>query len=543
MRTPHASRAHLEVQRSGAGYVGIFRTSYRKGDKVRHEQCGRITGHSFGQLKLIQAAMRDEVVMKGSKDASRSVGSREHGASAALLALAREIELDTTIYSRPGEQWVKDCLAMIVGRAVYAGSKLALSRRWRSTTLWELCGVDGPVDVNTHCYASMDRLLSRQQGIQRTLARRHLRGSTLVLYDITSSYFEGAYDESEIVTFGYNRDGKRGHEQMVIGLVCAGDGCPVGVEVFRGNTQDASTVPGKIAEVREKYGIEDIVFVGDRGMIAYGKGLDAATAAGMQTVSALTHRQMVKLLERGVLQMDLFDAREVVEVWDPEQPGLRYCLCKNPLTEAREQTTRKELLARTRKGLEALAKRTRRTAPEKIAARVGTLLAKTKMGKFVEWRMEKGQLVWSFDEEKIAAEGVFDGCYVVRSDVPAKQMDAREVVASYKKLTAVEYAFRTMKTVQLELRPVYHKTDDRIGCHVFVCMLGYYLMWHALQRLAPVLRKHNTDPQTRWSIDYVMGRLKDIRKERRTAAGAVWHECTEPDDEQREILAALGVTV
>jgi hypothetical protein len=543
MRTPRAPRPHLEIQRSGAGYVGILRTSYRDGDKVRHEQHGRITGFGLEHLRLLQAAMRGEVAAVGGGSASRSVGSREYGASAALLALAREIGLDTVIYSRPGEQWVKDCLAMIVGRVVYAGSKLALSQRWRDTALWDLCGVEGPVDVNTHCYAAMDRLLARQQGIQRTLARRHLHGSTLVLYDITSSYFEGAYEESEIVTFGYNRDGKRSHEQMVIGLVCADDGCPVGVEVFRGNTQDASTVPGKIEEVRVKYGIKDIVFVGDRGMVAYGKGLDAATAAGMQTVSALTHRQMVKLLERGVIQMDLFDTRNVVEVWDPDQPGMRYCLCKNPQTEAKEHATRIALLDRTRKGLEALALPQRRTAPEKTAAKVGTLLDKTKMGKFVKWRMEKKRLVWSFDEEKIAAECLFDGCYVVRSDVPAAQMDAPGVVASYKKLTVVERAFRTMKTVQLELRPVYHKTDDRIRCHVFVCMLAYYLMWHAVQRLAPVLRKHDTDPQTRWSIDYVIERLKSIRQERREMAGAQWYELTQPDAEQGEMLAALGVTL
>ena len=543
MRTFRAPHPHLEIQRCGAGYVGILRTSYRDGDKVRHVQCGRITDYSLAQLKLIQASLRGAVVAVGSTDAPCSVGSREYGASAALLALAREIGLDTAIYSRPSEPWVKDCLAMIVGRAVYAGSKLALSQRWRDTVLWELCGVVGPVDVNTHCYAAMDRLLERQQGIQRTLARRHLQGSTLVLYDITSSYFEGTCDAREIVTFGYSRDGKSSHEQMVIGLICAGNGCPVGVEVFRGNIQDASTVPGKITEVREKYGAENIVFVGDRGMIAYGKGLEAATAAGMQTVSALTHRQMVKLLERGVIQMDLFDAQAVAEVWDPEQPGLRYCLCKNPQTEAREQATRRALLDRTRKGLEVLAAPKRRTPPDKISAKVGTLLEKTKMGKFVAWRMEQDRLVWSFNEEKIAAEGMLDGCYVVRGDVPAVRMDAQEVVASYKQLTAVEHAFRTMKTVQLELRPVYHKTDDRIRCHVFVGMLAYYLMWHALQRLAPVLKKHDVNPQTRWSIDYVIERLKSIRQERRALAGAEWYECTQPDAGQREMLAALGVTV
>lgn len=493
------------------------------------------------QLRAIQAASRGEMAAVGGEGGPRSVGSREYGASKALVELAREIGLDTTLYSRPSEQWVKDSLAMVVGRVVYAGSKLALSQRWRDTVLWELSGVAGPVDVNEHCYAAMDRLLERQQGIQRTLAQRHLKGSTLVLYDITSSYFEGAYEASETVTFGYNRDGKRGHEQIAIGLVCADDGCPVGVEVFKGNTQDAGTVPGKIAEVREKYGVTDIVFVGDRGMIAQGKGLDAATAVGMQTVSALTHRQMVKLLEREVIQMDLFDTRNVVEVHDPEQPGLRYCLCKNPATEAKEHGTRRALLERTRVGLDKIARAPGRTTAGKTGARVDRLLARTKMGKFVEWRVEAGRLTWSFNEEKIAAEEVFDGCYIVRSDVPGEQMGAAEVVASYKKLMMVERAFRNMKTVKLELRPVYHKTDDRIRSHVFVCMLAFYLLWHAVERLAPTLKKHDSDPQTRWSVEYVIERLKSIRQERREKDGVQWLEITEPDAEQREMLAALGV--
>jgi len=254
---------HLEIQTHRTNPVGVLRSSFREGDKIRHTNHGRLTGLALDQLKLIQAAFRGEVVPKHSPQAFQTLNSREYGASYALLQLAKELELDRALYSR-NEPWVQDCLAMIVGRVIYAGSKLALSNQWKNTALWELCGVTGPVDVEDHCYLPMDRLLERQRAIQRTLASKHLKNGHLVLYDITSTYFEGAYVESEIVLFGYNRDGKKGHEQVVLGLLCNAEGCPVGVEVFAGNTQDASTVVAKIQELRRDYGLKEVTFVGDR---------------------------------------------------------------------------------------------------------------------------------------------------------------------------------------------------------------------------------------------------------------------------------------
>lgn len=255
---------HLEIQTHRRSPVGIIRSSFRENGKVKHSTHGRLTGLTLAQLKLLQAAFRGDVVPKGSPEDINVLASKEYGASFCFLELAKELGLDRAIYSRK-EPWVQDCLAMIVGRIVYAGSKLALSNQAKNTALWELCGVEGEVDVDEHCYQAMDRLLDRQKAIQRTLASRHLRDGHLVLYDITSSYFEGAYEQSEIVTFGYNRDGKRGHEQMVIGLLCSKEGCPVGVEVFAGNTKDASTVPEKIAELQREYGLKDVIFVGIGG--------------------------------------------------------------------------------------------------------------------------------------------------------------------------------------------------------------------------------------------------------------------------------------
>ncbi len=220
---------------------------------------------------------------------------------------------------------VGPALAMIVGRIVYAGSKLALSHQSKNTALWELCGVEGKIDVDKHCYEVMDRLLERQPAIQRTLAKKHLQNGHLVLYDITSSYFEGEYPDSEIVTFGYNRDGKRGHEQMVIALLCNENGCPVGAEVFPGNTQDAKTVPDKIAQIQQAYGISQLIFVGDRGMITQANSRKLQGTEGLQTISALTHRQIVDLLERKVITPELFDEKAIAEVLDPDNLKRRYC--------------------------------------------------------------------------------------------------------------------------------------------------------------------------------------------------------------------------
>jgi hypothetical protein len=494
---------------------------------------------SLSTLKLIQAAFRGEVIPKGSAEGLRTTDSKEYGASQAVLWLARELGLDRAIYSRR-EEWVDDCLAMIAGRVVYAGSKLALSQQWKNSALWELCGTEGPVDVDVHCYAAMDRLLARQKAIERTLAQRHLKEGHLVLYDITSSYFEGAYAESELVLFGYNRDGKRRHEQMVIALVCNEEGCPVGVEVFPGNTQDASTVPQKIAQIQNDYGVKEILFVGDRGMITQANAQKVRGIEGLNTISALTHRQIVDLLKRKVITPELFDEQRILEVIDPEEPGRRYELCRNPWTAQRETTTRQNLLEVTRQALDKIAGAKRKSTQEKIGARVGRVLQKYKMGKFVNWEVQDGKLNWHFDEEKIAAELLLDGCYVITTDAQPDQMNSAKTVESYKRLRLVEMAFRNLKTVQLEVRPVFHKTDDRIRAHVFLCVLAYYLQWHMNQRLQPLFASDGLGKNREWTFENVIARLKAIRREKVHLAGAQFHQVTVPQPDQQQILDLLG---
>ena len=529
---------HLEIQKHRSSVCGVLRSSYRQDGQVKHSNHGRITGLALEQLQLIQAAFRGEVVPKDCPEAFRVLSSKEYGGASALLALARDLGLPRMIYSR-NEPWVNDCLAMIIGRLLHAGSKLSLSHQWKNTALWELCGVSGPVDVEQHCYEPMDRLLDRQKAIQKALAKRHLQEGCLVLYDITSSYFEGAYEQSDIVLFGYNRDGKKGHEQICLGLVCNPQGCPVGVEVFAGNTQDAATVVAKVKEIQSEYGLKKVIFVGDRGMVTQANIKELQAVEGLHLISALTHRQIVTLLEREVIKAELFDEKQVVEVLDRDNPQRRHGLCRNPDSARREGQTRQRLLDLTQEGLRTSAGSPRKTSDEKIGARVGRVLQQYKMGKFVTWEVKAGKLEWRWNEEKIAQEKLFDGCYIISSDVPAGQMTQEQVVASYKSLSLVEGAFRNLKTVSLEMRPVFHKKDDRIRSHVFLCMLAYYLQWHAQQRLEPLFAKDGRGKDRQWTFGNVMERLKALRRQRMKVGGVEFDQVAEAQEDQREILELL----
>jgi hypothetical protein len=550
MQTAHGN-LHLEIQTSRKSPVGILRTSFRENGKMKHTQHGRITGCSLEQLKILQLAFRERVVPVDDPQAFKILNSREYGASYAILAIAKQLGLPQALYSRP-ELWVNSALAMIVGRLVYAGSKLSLCNHHPNTCLWELCGITDPPDVDVQCYEPMDKLLQRQAAIQRNLARRHLNGGHLVLYDITSVYFEGAYKESELVRFGYNRDGKKGREQIVVGLICNGQGCPVGVEVYAGNTKDETTVVDKVHEIKRSYGIEKVIFVGDRGMITQSNIEALKDEEDLQTIGALTHGEMMALLKEKVIDLDLFDERSIHEVTDPADPSRRYCLCRNPQTAQRESATRQRLLDLTATALAEIGAYKRATTVEKLGARVGKVLAKYKMGKFIQWSIEADQtkptarthrLVWSINADKVAQEKRFDGCYIITSDVDKDQMNTVEVVTAYKSLTFVERAFRNLKTVQLEIRPVYHKNDERIRSHVFLCMLAYYLQWHMEQRLAPLFANDGQGQERRWTFRGVIDCLTQITRNRVTVSGAEFYQNSTPTQEQEQILDLLQVSM
>jgi transposase len=544
---------HLEIQTSRKNPVGILRTSFRDKatGRMLHTQHGRITGCSLEQLKMLQLAFRERVVPVDAPEAFRTTKNKEYGASRAMLELARELDLPRMLYSRP-EPWVDCVMAMVAGRIVYQGSKLSLVNQWTNTTLWEQCAITGRPDVHKHCYEPLDRLLERQKAIQKKLAAKHLTNGCLVLYDITSSYFEGEYTDSEIVIFGYNRDGKKGHEQVVIGLLCNEEGCPIGCEVFAGNTSDAATVMGKISELRQDYGLEKLVFVGDRGMLTEARLKDIGGIEGVNTISALTHRQIFDLVARKVIQPELFDESQIVEIVDPDDPQKRYCLCRNPLTAESEKQTRQRLIKLTEEGLQKIAAYQRKTTVEVLGARVGKLLAKYKVGKLFSWHVEADpqaassrghKLIWNLDQDKVALEELLDGCYVVSADVEAGQMDKEQIVAAYKALGNVERAFRNLKTVQLEMRPFYHKKDERIRAHAFLCTLAYYVQWHMVERLRPLFEADGQGADRRWTVKNVIQRLAGIGRYLARVSGVEFYQNTDADEEQQAIIKLLGVTM
>ena len=530
-------RVHLDIQTHRKNPIGIIRCVYRDSDgKTKRQSITRITHLSLEKLKLIQATLQDKTTHLSEFNI---LSSKEYGASFAAVELLKDIGLDKKIYSRSSETWVRDCIAMIVGRLIYQNSKLALSKSNSFSSLWEICGIsDEIIDVETHCYESMDRLLERQNAIQKSLADKHLTDGTLVLYDITSSYMEGEYEDSELVEYGYNRDQKRGHKQVVIALLCNKEGCPIATEVFPGNTKDETTVIDKINEIKQKFGIEDIIFVGDRGMVTKAR-YDEIDHDTVKVISAITHNDIKTLCEKDIIQMGLFDDSNIIEIINDD---IRYCLCRNPDMAVKETKTRRVLLDKTAVELDKVIKTTRKTKYSK-EVRAGKVINKFKMGKFVTLEGSGNNLSWKFDEQKIAQEQFLDGCYIIFTDIQKEDMTALETVNNYKNLIKVEQAFRNLKTVTLEIRPMYHKKDDRIKCHVFICMLAYYLMWHMNKRLLPLFELDGKGKNRKYTFDYIMESLKSIRANAVDFCGNLSTVITKPTDEQKNIFDLLGVAI
>jgi hypothetical protein len=526
---------HLDIRANRKNPYGLLRHSYREDGKVKKETICNITGLSLEQLRAMRAAIQGKTVHK---DDFVITNSREYGASFAIVSLIKQLGLDTSIFSRPSEEWAKSAIAMIVGRLVYAGSKLSLSHCSSYSALWEICGINGDINVDRHCYSAMDRLFERQEAIQKRLAEKHLSEGTLILYDLTSSYMEGEYNDSSIVNFGYSRDKKRGHEQIVIGLLCNKDGCPIGVEVFEGNTKDETTVLDKITEIQKKFGFEKIIFVGDRGVMTQSR-YSKLNHDLVKVISALNHGTIQTLCEKEVIQLGMFDEKSIVEVIDG---NLRYCLCKNPDMATKETATRQQLLQNTTEELDKIIASTKRSKYSK-ALRAGKIVNRYKMGKFIQFEGTDDKLTYKVDQAKIEKEASLDGCYIIFTDVSQEEMSAIEAVNNYKSLMKVEQAFRNMKTVHLEIRPVWHKTDDRIKCHVFICMLAYYVMWHMNQRLKPFFEKDGVGKERRYTFEYVMEVLKSLRVQDVEVCGAQSKVLCRPTVEQAAVLKYLGVSI
>ena len=476
----------------------LLRRTFREGGQVKHETLGNLSHLPASVIELIRRALQGEtlVSMESSFDCVRSLA---HGHVAAVLGTLRRLGLDKIIGSRPSAARER-VVALIVARVLDAASKLATGRTLdattATTTLGESLGL-GPVAAED-LYAAMDGLLPRQAKIEDELARRHL-DNTLILYDVTSSYFEGRC--CPLARHGHNRDGKKGKLQIVIGLLCNQDGCPVAVEVFDGNTGDPTTVASQVEKMRQRFGLARIVLVGDRGMITQARlREDLAPVEGLSWITALRAPQIQALVQQGLVTPSLFDERDLAEITAPDFPGERLIVCRNPLLALERTRKRQELLAATQQRLDAIVVATQRgrrplRGAAQIGQRVGKVINTYKMAKHFELEITDTSFAYRRDEAKIRAEEALDGIYVVRTDVTAEELDSEQTVTAYKSLSVVERAFRTMKTVNLHIRPIYHHLENRVRAHVFLCMLAYYVEWHMRQALAPITFM-DSEPET-----------------------------------------------
>jgi transposase len=526
----------------------LIRESYREGKSVKNRTIANISKLPDDHIEKIKKILKTNGVDMGSSNSSfdkvQIFGSKEYGASKVIIDIAKDLGLDKIIYSKK-VKWSLNALAMIVGRIIYPGSKLALTNMYQDTVLWELCGhkTGSKPDVNKDCYLSMDKLFERQKPIQKQLAKNHLRDGCIVLYDITSSYFEGEYEDSDLVKYGYNRDCKRGHQQVNIGLLTNREGCPIAIETFAGNTQDQVTVKGEVDKLVNDYKVKEVIFVGDRGMLTP-KRVEEVNKEGYKTITALTRSQMQNLISTGVIKTTQFKINDYPEVHDPENPEIRYILCLNPKRQKNDSQTRMSLINATVAELEKIKNSKIKRCKEKIGARVGKIWVKYGTEKYFRWSVERDELEYSINQELVDKEKRIDGCYVIRADVTSKILSSTDIYKTYKKLINVEQAFRVIKTTSLEIRPVFHHLDSRIQAHVFLCMLSYYLQWHMNQRLSRVYQKNGEGQHRRWTFQQVIERLKAIRCQKVQLGDINLQDViTTPDSEQRMLLEALSINL
>ena len=426
------------------------------------------------------------------EDAFEIVRSRPHGHVAAALGSLRRLGLHTWLSKTPTRmRHVVE--AMIVARILDPRSKLATARGLGSETQFSSLGERLDLhDLETdELYEAMDWLLTRQPRMEKALAERHLQDGTLVLYDLTSTYFEGR--TCPLAKRGHSRDRKKGTLQIVFGLLCSPDGCPIAVEVFEGNTGDPKTVASQVDKLRKRFGLTRLVIVGDRGMLTEARlREDVKPIEGLSWISALRNPAIRQLVERGSLQLSLFDEKDLAEIEDPEYLGERLIVCRNPLLAKERARKREDLLQATEKELDKIVAATTRPkrkfqGKDKIGVRVGKVIDKYKMAKHFELTITEDRFHYQRKTRNIENEAALDGIYVIRTDVPRETLSAEDTVRSYKGLSVVERAFRSFKSVDLKVRPIHHRLADRVRAHVFLCMLAYYVEWHMRKALAPIL--------------------------------------------------------
>ncbi len=490
------------IPNRGSPPAVLLREARRQGKKIVKRTLANLSHWPAEQIESFRRLLRGDRLVPAD-ELFRIERSLPHGHVQAILRMIAKLGLDTLIASKRCRE--RDLvLAMIVERLIHPRSKLANTRHWNDTTLAEELSVAN-VDVD-EVYAALDWLLGRQKHLEKKLAARYLKEDGLVLYDVSSSFYEG--QTCPLAQRGHDRDGQKGLPIIVYGMMADGRGCPVSVQVYPGNTGDPSTVSDQVDKLRERFRLSHVVLVGDRGMLTQARIDELENHPGLGWISALRSTSIRGLLEQGYLQRSLFDRQNLAEIRSPEFPGERLLACYNPLLADQRCRKREALLAATEKNLQAIvAEAARRKhkllSKDQIGVKVGRVIGRYKMGKHFELAIEEGAFRWHRREESIRLEAEMDGIYVVRTSEPKEQLSAEDTVRAYKSLSQVERAFRCLKGLDLRIRPIFHHTEDHVRAHIFLCLLAYHVEWHLRAAWSSLLFADEELPQARQTRDAV----------------------------------------
>lgn len=497
----------------------LLRESYREGGKIRKRTLANLSKLPDTVVDNLRIVLKGGAAIENLSESFSVERSLPHGHVAAVLGTIKKLSLHNLIAPENSRKRAL-VLAMIVARILDPRSKLATARGLNSETcfssLSELLGLEKADE--DELYEAMDWLASRQESIEQDLAKIHLSEGALVLYDVSSTYFEG--NQCPLAKYGYNRDKKKGFLQIVFGLICDKRGCPVAVEVFEGNTSDTTTITAQIEKVRHRFGIQQVVWVGDRGMITNTRILaEFQPVEGLDWITALRAPQIRKLVEQEAVQLSLFDETDLVEFSCSDYPGERLMACRNPMLAEEKSLTRVALLQATQQELNKIVIATSRDkralkGADQIGLRVGRVLNSKGVGKYFNIAITETSFSYSLDEVAIAKDSALDGVYIIRTSVKPETLDSASAVRAYKSLSTVEQAFRSYKTVDLKVRPIYHRLEQRVKAHVFLCMLAYYVEWHMRKALAMLLfddEKVTVEPEEKNSVVAPSKRSKKAR--------------------------------
>lgn len=577
MRKPDAAMhvAKIERQHNGRTYASyLLRRSYRQGNRVKHQTLANLSHLPAPTLDLVRRSLQGET-FAAAADTFRILHSKPHGHVEAVLTTCRRLGLEQLLASKPGPERAL-VLALIVQRLLNPGSKLAATRHWQDTTLAEELGVAAA--DHKQVYAAMDWLLRRQRRIENKLARRHLGDGAVVLYDVSSSSYEG--HSCPLARHGYNRDGKKGLPCIVYGLLTDRLGRPIALDVYPGNTADPSTIPDQVRKLRRRFALTRIILVGDRGLLTQTRIDTLKKYPGLGWISALRSDDIRELVAKGTLPHSLFDRADLAEIESPDFPGERLVACYNPLLTERRRQKRQRLLAATEEGLRKLQAEVQRRTTKPLGAaaigvKAGRVIGHYKMAKHFQLHIADNSFAWSRDEASITRAEQLDGIYVIRTSEPQATVSAPDCVRTYKRLALVEQAFRCLKGLDLRVRPIHHRIDPRVRAHLFLCLLAYYVEWQMRIALKPLLYEDEELEPARDGRDPVKAAepsatAQEKKKTHQTSSGqpahsfasllthlgtrtrntvqiaaaaevATFQQLTEPDTLQTEALRLLGL--